>query len=104
MNLWDYFTGTPHSFGEISHQRSDLAKFAEKQFCEFYQTELKPEQFIVIGDTPNDIACARAFGAKAVAVGTGRIHSTEELAKHNPDILLEDLRNTDKVLQILTNC
>lgn len=101
VDLWHYFDGKPHSFGEISHQRSELARFAGKQYNEFLRAELKPEQFIIIGDTPNDIACARAFGAKAVAVATGRNHSAEELAEFKPDILLEDLTDTPKVLQIL---
>lgn len=101
VDLWHYFDGKPHSFGEISHQRGELAKFAGKQFNEFLQFELKPEQFIVIGDTPNDIACARAFGAKAVAVATGKGHSSQELNEFKPDVLLEDLRDTQKVLQIL---
>ncbi len=30
-----------------------------------------PEQAIVIGDTPRDIACARADGARCIAVTTG---------------------------------
>lgn len=102
VKLWHYFENQPKAFGEISHQRADLAKFVGKEFNHFFQTELNPEQFIIIGDTPNDIACARAFGAKAVAIGTGRNHSTEELAKHNPDILLENLTNTQEVIKIFT--
>ena len=62
---------------------------------------MKPEQFIVIGDTPNDIACAREFGAKAVAVATGRSHSAAELAKFEPDILLLDLQDTPNILNTL---
>lgn len=103
VDLWDYFIGNLHSFGEISHQRSELAIYAGKQFNDFFQTKLDPTQFIVIGDTPNDIACARAFGAKIIAVATGRIYSAEELAKFDPDILLEDLSQTESVLQILEN-
>ncbi len=103
VDLWNYFVGKPHAFGEVSHQRGDLAKFAGQQFNEFYQTELNPNQFIIIGDTPNDIACAREFGAKVVAVATGRSHSAEELAEFKPDILLEDLTDTQEVLtQFLT--
>lgn len=31
-----------------------------------------PEETVVVGDTPKDIACARAMGADCVAVATGR--------------------------------
>ena len=100
VDLWRYFEFVPHAFGEISHDRRDLAKEAGKRISEFLQAELRPEQFIVIGDTPNDIACARAFGAKAVAVATGRNHPVSELAKYAPDVLLTDLTDTKELLQI----
>ncbi len=45
---------------------------------------------IVIGDTPADVACARAGGAIAVAVETG-FATPRELAEARPDMLLPDL-------------
>jgi phosphoglycolate phosphatase-like HAD superfamily hydrolase len=101
VGLWHYFAGEPNAFGEISHNRSDLAIEAGKLFSERYEFDFNPEQFIVIGDTPNDIVCARAFGAKVVAVATGRDQSKELLLENKPDRLLEDLRDTKKVLEIL---
>lgn len=58
VNLWDYFSDKQNAFGEISHKRSELVNHAGKQFRDLIQFDLKPGQFIVIGDTPNDIACA----------------------------------------------
>lgn len=104
VELWDFFNGKPHAFGEISHQRSELAKFIGGKYNEIFKAQFHPTQFIVIGDTPNDIACAREFGAKVVAVATGRNHSADELAKFDPDVLLEDLSDTASVLQILSTC
>ena len=80
VNLWRYFENAPNAFGEISHDRRELATEAGKLFNDFYKFDFKPAQFVVIGDTPNDIACARAFGAKAVAVATGRNQRRETLA------------------------
>ncbi len=57
---------------------------------------------VVIGDTPLDIACARAGGARAVAVATGHV-GQEELADHRPDTLLPDLRNTDAAVAAILN-
>jgi len=51
---------------------------------------LRFRRVIVIGDTPADIACARAGGALVVAVETG-FASGEELAAARPDLLLPDL-------------
>ncbi|MBY0227705.1 MAG: haloacid dehalogenase-like hydrolase [Gemmataceae bacterium] len=44
----------------------------------------------VIGDTPHDIRCARAIGARAVGVLTGW-HGREEMRACGPDLLLDDL-------------
>jgi phosphoglycolate phosphatase-like HAD superfamily hydrolase len=52
---------------------------------------------VIIGDTPRDIDCARAFGATAIAVATGW-HSADSLAGHAPDHLFGDLRDTPRAL------
>jgi phosphoglycolate phosphatase len=100
VGLWKYFENKPNAFGEISHDRREVARRAGKLFSEFYDFNFNPEQFIVIGDTPNDIACARALGAKAVAVATGKNHPKEELSEHNPDVLLDNLKDTKEILEI----
>lgn len=101
VGLWHYFAGAPNAFGEISHLRNDLAIEAGKLFRERYNYNFTPKQFIVIGDTPNDIACARHFGAKAVAVKTGRNQSAEKLLSCKPDAILENLKDTKRVLELL---
>lgn len=102
VGLWRYFASAPNAFGEISHDRRELAHKAGKLFAEKYSHKFKPEQFVVVGDTPNDIDCARAFGAKVVAVATGRNQSREILTANNPDYLLDDLSDTANVLKILS--
>ena len=59
--------------------------------------DLRGEEILVIGDTPRDIECARAFGASAVAVATGRL-GVAELRAHVPDHLFADLGDTERVL------
>lgn len=70
----DHFFTLPGAFGDESHNRRDLPARAAERIRRHLQMDLTPEQFIVIGDTPNDIDCARHFGARAVAVGTGRLY------------------------------
>jgi phosphoglycolate phosphatase len=101
VGLWHFFANAPNAFGEVSHDRSELAIEAGKLFRKAYDFDFDPQQFIVIGDTPNDIAAAMSFGARVVAVATGRNQSREKLAEHKPDFLLENLRGTRKVLEIL---
>jgi phosphoglycolate phosphatase-like HAD superfamily hydrolase len=100
VGLAQFFT-LPGAFGEESHNRRDLPARAAERIRKHLQIDLAPEQFIVIGDTPNDIDCARHFGARAVAVGTGRFYSREEILACNPDALLPDLADTRLVLETL---
>jgi len=97
----DQFFTLPGAFGDESHNRRDLPAKAAERIREHLQIDLAPEQFIVIGDTPNDIDCARHFGARAVAVGTGRFYSNDDVLEHNPDGFLPDLSDIDLVLDTL---
>ena len=98
--LAKFFT-LPGAFGDESFDRRDLPAKAARRINEHLNAELAPEQFIVIGDTPNDIACARHFGARVLAVATGRVHSADELRACAPDALLPNLLNVELFLQTL---
>jgi len=99
----DQFFTLPGAFGDESHNRRDLPARAAERIRKQLQMDLAPEQFIVIGDTPNDIDCGRHFGARTVAVGTGRFYSKEEILAHNPDKFLPDLSDVDLVLNALAD-
>ena len=97
----DKFFTLPGAFGDESHKRRDLPARAADRIRKHLQVDLAPEQFIVIGDTPNDIDCGRHFGARTVAVGTGRFYSNEEILACEPDALLPDLVDTELVIKTL---
>jgi phosphoglycolate phosphatase-like HAD superfamily hydrolase len=59
-----------------------------------------PEHVWVIGDTPFDLACARAGGVRCLLVGTGRIPFSE-LSSLDADAALPDLSDTEAVLNVL---
>ena len=100
MGLDQFFT-LPGAFGEESHIRRDLPALAADRIRTHLGIDLQPEHFIVIGDTPNDIDCGRHFGARAVAVGTGRFYSREEILACEPDAILPDLSDPELVLSTL---
>jgi phosphoglycolate phosphatase len=100
VGLEEFFT-LPGAFGDESHNRRDLPARAAERIREYLRMDLVPDQFIVIGDTPNDIDCARHFGARALAVGTGRFYSREEILACEPDVLLDDLSNVELVIETL---
>jgi phosphoglycolate phosphatase len=100
VGLERYFT-LPGAFGEESHDRRDLPARAAERIRRQLGLDLAPEHFIVIGDTPNDIDCARHFGARAVAVGTGRTYLRDDIVACKPDALLENLSDVRLVLKTL---
>lgn len=100
VGLEDFFH-LPGAFGDDSHDRRELPAIAHRLLEAHLGRTLRPEQLIVIGDTPNDIACARHFGAHTIAVGTGRSHTTDELRAHKPDAILPDLSDTNLLLETL---
>ena len=100
VGLEKYFR-LPGAFGDESHDRKDLPALAAERIREQLKMNLAAEQFIVLGDTPNDIGCAQHFRARAVALGTGRFYTSEELLACEPDAFLPNLSDTDLVLETL---
>jgi phosphoglycolate phosphatase len=76
------------AFGEEAADRDALARTAVERVGRRYG--VPPARCVVVGDTELDIACARAAGARAVAVATGA-RSRVELEPHAPDLMLDDL-------------
>jgi len=96
-----HFFRLPGAFGDDSHDRRDLPALAARRIEQHLKINLDPAQFIVLGDTPNDIACARHFGARSVAVATGRNYIADDLRPHHPDVILTGLADTAAVLRTL---
>lgn len=88
------------AFGSDHEDRNQLLPLAIKRFVEIFQKHVDFSQVIVIGDTPRDVACAKPYGAKVIAVATGP-YSVSELMNTDADIVLENLSEIDKVLSIL---
>jgi phosphoglycolate phosphatase len=89
FNLWDVFqTG---GFANDHEDRDQIAAVARERGSRILGEELRGDQVVVIGDTPLDIRCARAIGAKALAVATGGA-KLEELKTRQPDWAIPDLR------------
>jgi phosphoglycolate phosphatase-like HAD superfamily hydrolase len=62
--------------------------------------QVAPHEALIIGDTPEDIACAQAHGLKVWAVATGR-HSVNELARYAPDRIWDDLSDPKALWEAL---
>lgn len=86
-------------FGDAHVDRDEVAREAHRSALAV-EPSLRPADLVVIGDTPLDVRCAHAIGAKAVAVATGT-HSAAELAAAGADLILEDLSPADALDRII---
>ena len=98
LKLWHEFsTG---AFADDHEDRNQIAATAWQRGSRALKEDLRPEQVLVIGDTPLDIGCARAIGAKVLAVATGSC-GLNELKAHQPDWAVQNLAEitADQVVQ-----
>jgi phosphoglycolate phosphatase-like HAD superfamily hydrolase len=87
--LWEHFqTG---GFGDDHEDRNQIAAIARARGNRLLGNKLRGEEILVIGDTPHDIACARAIDAKVLAVATGRF-GLQQLKEHGPTWAVKDLQ------------
>jgi phosphoglycolate phosphatase-like HAD superfamily hydrolase len=98
FDLWRHFAFG--GFGDLHLDRNDVAREALVELRAFQPNGVELDRVWVIGDTPLDIACARAIGARVAAVATGG-HSVTELAAENPDLLLTDFSDSSPLLKHL---
>lgn len=84
-------------YGQLSEQRSDLVAAAVRNAEAKHRVAFAADSVYVVGDTPADIEGARAHGAVAVGVATGR-NSAAELREAGADLVFDDLSDTADVL------
>ena len=94
----DYFTFG--AFGNLAFKRVDLIKVAQERLQQMTSTEIPLKHFAIIGDTPLDIACAKAGGIEVIAVASG-IFSVDELEKFGADLVIQSLHEKNKILEFL---
>ncbi|NHQ59274.1 HAD hydrolase-like protein [Chlorobium sp. BLA1] len=85
------------AFADDAKSRNALPPVAVEKAYRITGRRFSDDDVIIIGDTEHDIACARAHNAKSIAVATGT-YSAGELKKHKPDVVLENLCQTDLVI------
>lgn len=88
FQLWDKFAFG--AFADDHEERDQIAAVAHRRGGEHVGRALRGEEVLVIGDTPLDIRCGRAIGAKVLAVASGGA-TLEELRAHRPDWAAADL-------------
>lgn len=94
FGLWRYFAWG--AFGDAVEDRNALLPIA-LDLARARGLTFSPDRIFIVGDTPLDVACARAGGVRAVAVATGGFEA-RVLAAAGADVVFEDLGDTGAVL------
>jgi phosphoglycolate phosphatase len=89
------------AYGSDDHDRNKLVPIALAKLAAQRAITLRAADLWVVGDTPRDLECARAGGARCLLVGTGRF-PTGELRALGPDAAVDDLSDVDAIYDLLT--
>jgi len=100
FGLAGFFDLPVGAYGDDHADRDHLVPIARRRVSELRGDTYRSEQVWVIGDTARDLSCARAGGVRCLLVGTGPdgFGAVRDL---DPDALVEDLADTDRVLATL---
>ena len=98
FDLWRYFRCG--AFGDDAPDRNSLLPKALDRIRQCGGPDVGPADVVVIGDTPLDVACAAAAGARSIAVATGS-YDVDALRSTVADVVLADLSDEAEVLRAL---
>jgi phosphoglycolate phosphatase len=87
--LIDYFEGG--AFCADGDDRLGIARHALQVASELSGREVDPSEAVVIGDTPHDVRCGQAVGARTLAVATGPRYTIGELEECDAWVVLPEL-------------
>jgi phosphoglycolate phosphatase-like HAD superfamily hydrolase len=85
------------AYGSEGARREMLPPLALDRARALSGADFPAERIVIIGDTPEDIACAASIQARTLAVATGPF-SADQLRSYRPDHLFETLADRDAVL------
>lgn len=88
------------AFGDEAPARHDLVELAMRRYKRMLGEDVDPRRVLVIGDTPRDVAAARAHGCLSIAVATGG-HTVDELLACGADVALDDLSDPRPLMDLL---
>lgn len=88
FGIWGPFrTG---AFADDHEERDEIARIAWQRGRALLGGDLRGEEILVVGDTPHDIRCGKAIGARTLAVATGGAE-LGTLRRHAADWVVRDL-------------
>jgi phosphoglycolate phosphatase-like HAD superfamily hydrolase len=98
FDLWRFFRCG--AFGDDHAERPKLLPIALSRVEACGAGRFESADTVVIGDTPYDVACALASGARAIGVATGSSNAAT-LAARGAHHVFEDLGDTESVMKVI---
>ncbi len=90
------------AYGSDHEVRRELPRIAVQRAADRLGVDFSAGAVVVVGDTPRDVDCGQWFGARTVAIATGRF-DPPSLDRAGADVVLQDMSDTDRVLEILVH-
>jgi phosphoglycolate phosphatase len=99
FDIWKFFRCG--AYGDEVTDRNHLFEIAVQRAEACGAPRQQPGDVVVVGDTVLDVACAKAAGARSVAVATGPC-DVETLRKSGADVVVRDLTDTEAFFRMLS--
>ena len=98
FDIWKFFRCG--AYGDDVTDRNHLFDIAMERTLACGVPRVAPSDVVVVGDTGLDVACAKAAGARSVAVATGPC-DVETLRRSGADVVVRDLNDTEAFVRML---
>lgn len=93
---------TINAWGDDGPDRRSLVPVAMNRYQQSLGSPVNPRDVVIIGDTPYDVDCAHASGARVIAVATGHF-KIDALRAAGADLAVENLCNTGELVSWIMN-
>jgi phosphoglycolate phosphatase-like HAD superfamily hydrolase len=90
------------AFGSDHEHRPSLPEVARRRLRDASGVDVAGRDVVIIGDTPADVTCGSAVGARAIGVATGR-YPVDELRRHGAAAVFPDLSDTAAVVAAIVD-
>ena len=98
FDIWKFFRCG--AYGDEVTDRNHLFDIAMERTRACGVPRVAPGEVVVVGDTVLDVACAKAAGARSVAVATGPC-DVDTLRRSGADVAVRDLNDTEAFVRML---
>jgi phosphoglycolate phosphatase len=85
------------AYGSDHEMRGELPAVAQRRAHDELGLDVPGRDVVVIGDTPHDLQCGIAIGARAIGVATGH-YTVDDLLAYRPAAVFRDLSDTAAVV------